>query len=111
MVETVDTPDAEKAAFELLYRNCSGDLENYKAKAYGAARGVAQTADACQAVARTQGTGEVQQSSIKPGLVLCVLTTDNQIGWARVTKVSCPCKETIDNNIPTIELTITVWRK
>jgi hypothetical protein len=111
MVETVDTPEDVKDSFELLYRNCSGGIENYKAQAFGAGQGIASNKHDCLTAARTKGVSELARGGIKPGLVLCTITSDYQIGWAKVTKVGCPCKQGGDNSIPTIELSVTAWRQ
>jgi hypothetical protein len=108
-VEDTTTPPEDEAEFELLYRNCSGELENHKAISFGTARDVAPTADACRSTARTQSVGRLPLAEITPGLVLCVVTTERRIGWAQVTAVGCPCEEADDRDIPTIDLSIISW--
>jgi len=108
-VEDTTTPQEDEAEFELLYRNCSGELENHKAMSFGAARDVAPASDACRSTARTQTVGRLPLAEITPGLVLCVVTTERRIGWAQVTAVGCPCAEANDRDIPTIDLSVISW--
>ncbi|QFZ19293.1 hypothetical protein [Saccharothrix syringae] len=108
-VERTDTPLRDLDGFELLYRNCSGGLENHKAKSYGAARDVEATPEACRTAARTRGVGELPLAEVVPGVVLCVVTNENRVGWARVIEVRCPCAEANDGEIPTIRLSVVSW--
>jgi hypothetical protein len=102
--------DAAYKTADLWYETCIGSFQQRAGAFIGNAAETLPSAKDCATSAKTRPIGELDIRDVKVGQAFCVVTSDRQVAWAKVTRKGAPFDETLNHgSIPTIDFLVTLW--